>query len=246
MARRIAAALCYIGLAHLDRVTILPFGRRPRRTRSSPGRGKGRIFRVFELLERIEAGGHDRSARVVQGVRVAAAAARAGGRHLRLSRSREGFEAGLKILRTLGPRRVRRPRRLAARPRSGRARRRAVRRRRDRRAARRRRHAALAAAYGAGLGGARRRSSSTSAGATTSATCAPTPSGRSRRSSSKRSARDGSSHDLRRDGGVAGLAAARRRRPARRRGCSCSSCGRRACSCRRCCSGAACSTSRAS
>ena len=27
MARRIAAALCYIGLAHLDRLTILPFGR---------------------------------------------------------------------------------------------------------------------------------------------------------------------------------------------------------------------------
>ena len=27
MARRIAAALCYIGLVHLDRLTILPFGR---------------------------------------------------------------------------------------------------------------------------------------------------------------------------------------------------------------------------
>ena len=63
MARRLAAALCYIGLAHLDRLTILPFGARPGRTRSSPGRGKGRIFRVFELLEQLEAGGRDRSAR---------------------------------------------------------------------------------------------------------------------------------------------------------------------------------------
>ena len=36
---------------------------RPRRSgrRSSPGRGKGRIFRVFELLEQLEAGGRDRS-----------------------------------------------------------------------------------------------------------------------------------------------------------------------------------------
>ena len=51
MARRIAAALCYIGLAHLDQADD------PRRSaagsahESSPGRGKGRIFRVFELLE---------------------------------------------------------------------------------------------------------------------------------------------------------------------------------------------------
>jgi uncharacterized protein (DUF58 family) len=49
-ARRIAAALCYIGLAHLDRVLILPFGARLG-DESSPGRGKGRIFRVFENLE---------------------------------------------------------------------------------------------------------------------------------------------------------------------------------------------------
>ena len=76
MARRIAAALCYIGLAHLDRLTILPFGR-GLEPRVSPGRGKGRIFRVFELLERMEAGGPTDLRAVVQGVRVAAAAARA-------------------------------------------------------------------------------------------------------------------------------------------------------------------------
>src|SRR5437763_14863768 len=53
MARRIAAALCYVGLAHLDRLTIIPFGAALRRE-SSPRRGKGRIFRVFEALERLE------------------------------------------------------------------------------------------------------------------------------------------------------------------------------------------------
>ena len=50
MARRIAAALCYIGLVHLDKLTILPFGRGLGQE-SAPGRGKGRIFRVFEQLE---------------------------------------------------------------------------------------------------------------------------------------------------------------------------------------------------
>ncbi|HET9370547.1 MAG TPA: DUF58 domain-containing protein [Vicinamibacterales bacterium] len=55
-ARRIAAALCYIGLAHLDRVTILPF-RGELGDETVPGRGKGRIFRVFELLERMESSG---------------------------------------------------------------------------------------------------------------------------------------------------------------------------------------------
>jgi uncharacterized protein (DUF58 family) len=55
-ARRIAAALCYVGLAHLDRVTILPFGGRIN-DETSPGRGKGRIFRVFEQLERMSAAG---------------------------------------------------------------------------------------------------------------------------------------------------------------------------------------------
>jgi uncharacterized protein (DUF58 family) len=55
-ARRIAAALCYIGLAHLDRVTLLPFDIKLG-DETEPGRGKGRIFRVFELLERLESRG---------------------------------------------------------------------------------------------------------------------------------------------------------------------------------------------
>jgi len=56
MARRIAAALCYVGLAHLDRLTIIPF-EDALGHESSPGRGKGRIFRVFEALEQFEASG---------------------------------------------------------------------------------------------------------------------------------------------------------------------------------------------
>jgi uncharacterized protein (DUF58 family) len=55
-ARRIAAALCYIGLAHLDKVTLLPFDIKLG-DETEPGRGKGRIFRVFELLEKLESRG---------------------------------------------------------------------------------------------------------------------------------------------------------------------------------------------
>ncbi len=49
-ARRIAAALCYIGLAQYDRVTIAPFGAALDHEITT-GRGKGRIFRIFEQLE---------------------------------------------------------------------------------------------------------------------------------------------------------------------------------------------------
>jgi uncharacterized protein (DUF58 family) len=55
-ARRIAAALCYIGLVHLDRVTILPF-RGGLGQETDPGRGRGRIFSVFRRLEQLEASG---------------------------------------------------------------------------------------------------------------------------------------------------------------------------------------------
>ncbi len=55
-ALRLAAALCYIGLAHLDRVTIMPFDETVREERT-PGQGKGRIFRVFEMLEQMKPGG---------------------------------------------------------------------------------------------------------------------------------------------------------------------------------------------
>jgi len=55
-AMQVAAALAYVGLASLDRVAILPFadglkGRLP------PARGKGRIFKVFEFLRKVDVGG---------------------------------------------------------------------------------------------------------------------------------------------------------------------------------------------
>lgn len=55
-AMKVSAALSYVGLANLDRVSIVPFsskllGRLP------PSRGKNRIFRVFEFLRSCEIGG---------------------------------------------------------------------------------------------------------------------------------------------------------------------------------------------
>lgn len=58
-AMQMAAALTYIGLANLDRVGIVPFadGLRP----SLPvARGKRRIFKVFDFLRQVEAGGNTR------------------------------------------------------------------------------------------------------------------------------------------------------------------------------------------
>jgi uncharacterized protein (DUF58 family) len=99
-ARRIAAALCYIGLAHLDRITILPFGG-GLKDESSPGRGKGRIFRVFEQFERMTTGG----ATSLRGT-FTDFASRDRQRGLAVVISDfldpEGFERGLKILGTLG------------------------------------------------------------------------------------------------------------------------------------------------
>jgi uncharacterized protein (DUF58 family) len=84
MARRIAAALCYVGLAHLDRLTIIPFGNDLGRE-SSPGRGKGRIFRVFEALEQLEASG---PTDLRAACKVASRPRQPGGRHhLRLPRA---------------------------------------------------------------------------------------------------------------------------------------------------------------
>jgi uncharacterized protein (DUF58 family) len=100
LARRIAAALCYIGLVHLDRLTILPFGRGLGHE-SSPGRGKGRIFRVFEMLERLEAEG---PTDLRESLKAFASRPRQMGLAVIISDFLDpgGFEAGLKIVRTLG------------------------------------------------------------------------------------------------------------------------------------------------
>jgi uncharacterized protein (DUF58 family) len=100
LARRIAAALCYIGLVHLDRLTILTFAQGLAQE-WSPGRGKGRIFRVFEALERLEAGG---ATDLRESFKQFASRPRQVGLTVIISDFLDpgGFEVGLKILRTLG------------------------------------------------------------------------------------------------------------------------------------------------
>jgi uncharacterized protein (DUF58 family) len=100
MARRVAAALCYVGLAHLDRLTIVPFGRGLRHE-SSPGRGKGRIFRVFDALQALEAAG---PTDLRESCKAFASRPRQLGLVVIISDFLDplGFESGLKILRTLG------------------------------------------------------------------------------------------------------------------------------------------------
>jgi uncharacterized protein (DUF58 family) len=99
-ARRIAAALCYIGLAHLDRVTMLPFDKTVGQE-TQPGRGKGRIFRVFEMLEQMETSGATdlREAFVKFGSRP-----RQAGLAVVISDFLDpsGFEPGLKMLASMG------------------------------------------------------------------------------------------------------------------------------------------------
>ena len=100
MARRIAAALCYIGLVHLDRLTILPFDSSLGHE-SSPGRGKGKIFRVFEALDALETAG---PTDLRESCKAFASRPRQLGLVVIISDFLDpgGFEAGLKILRTLG------------------------------------------------------------------------------------------------------------------------------------------------
>ncbi|HEY1586611.1 MAG TPA: DUF58 domain-containing protein, partial [Polyangia bacterium] len=52
-AERICAALAYIGLAKLDRVSIVPFGGGGGE-RLPPSRGKAQIFKVFQFLSALE------------------------------------------------------------------------------------------------------------------------------------------------------------------------------------------------
>ncbi len=55
-ARRLAAALAYVGLANLDRVTIVGATDQVA-SRMAPTRGKGQIFKVLEFLSELRAGG---------------------------------------------------------------------------------------------------------------------------------------------------------------------------------------------
>jgi uncharacterized protein (DUF58 family) len=100
MARRLAAALCYVGLAHLDRLTIITFTKGLAHE-SSPGRGKGKIFRVFDLLEKMVAGG---PTDLRASCKEFAARSRQIGLTVVISDFLDstGADVGLKILRTLG------------------------------------------------------------------------------------------------------------------------------------------------
>lgn len=99
-ARRLAAALCYIGLAHLDRVTILPFDA-DLGGETQPGRGRGRIFRVFELLEALESEG---PTDLREAFKRFASRTRPRGLAVVISDflDPEGFEPGLKLLASMG------------------------------------------------------------------------------------------------------------------------------------------------
>jgi uncharacterized protein (DUF58 family) len=55
-ARRVCAALCYIGLANLDRVNVISFADGVK-NEMPPQRGKGRIFKIFRFLSDIVPGG---------------------------------------------------------------------------------------------------------------------------------------------------------------------------------------------
>ena len=55
-AARLGAALAYIGLANLDRVSIIPFGN-TLMGRMPPTRGKNQVFKIFRFLESLEPGG---------------------------------------------------------------------------------------------------------------------------------------------------------------------------------------------
>ena len=55
-AKRLAAALAYVALANLDRVSLLSFGS-GMQARLAPTRGKNRIFKAFEFLRPLEPDG---------------------------------------------------------------------------------------------------------------------------------------------------------------------------------------------
>jgi uncharacterized protein (DUF58 family) len=62
----VAAALAYVGLAKLDRVSIVPFGGEAR-DRMPPSRGKGNIFKVFQFLQALNPDGKTELSRSLEG-----------------------------------------------------------------------------------------------------------------------------------------------------------------------------------
>ncbi|HXU72260.1 MAG TPA: DUF58 domain-containing protein [Polyangia bacterium] len=65
-AERLCAALAYIGLAKLDRVSIVPFGGGGAGERLPPSRGKAQIFKVFQFLSALEPAGPTELSRALE------------------------------------------------------------------------------------------------------------------------------------------------------------------------------------
>jgi uncharacterized protein (DUF58 family) len=96
-ARRVAAALCYIGLSNLDRVNVISYSDRIK-TELPPQRGKGRIFKVFRFLTDITSGGETNAK---ESFKMYCTETRRRGLAVVISDFFEpnGFQAGLDILR---------------------------------------------------------------------------------------------------------------------------------------------------
>lgn len=101
LARQVVAAICYVGLAHLDRVSILAFSGGQLVNELAPGRGKGRIFRVFQMLEALQSGG---PTNLRDAFKTFVSRPRPAGLVVVVSDflDPEGFETALKILHTRG------------------------------------------------------------------------------------------------------------------------------------------------
>ncbi len=65
-AERLCAALAYIGLAKLDRVSIVPFGGGAENERLPATRGKAQIFKVFQFLTALEPRGKTELSRALE------------------------------------------------------------------------------------------------------------------------------------------------------------------------------------
>ena len=96
-AKRIAAALTYVGLANLDRVTTIAYSNGIVK-RQSPQRGKNQVFRVFQFLSEIDASGETQAKAAFQ---VFCTGNRRRGLAVVISdfMDPEGYEAGLNMLR---------------------------------------------------------------------------------------------------------------------------------------------------
>lgn len=96
-ARRLAAALAYVGLANLDRITIVGVGDQLS-ARMPTTRGKGQIFKVFNFLRNLEATG---KTDLGEALKTFVAAHKRRGLAVLISDlyDPQGFEQGINILR---------------------------------------------------------------------------------------------------------------------------------------------------